>query len=215
MSHAVLKRLEAVLGPEGSKKRQAKAAERIKSHPRSLQPGLARSDDLVATFATRAEDHQTIIQRITQDNLVAAILEATRQHNLPGRLFMEPEKFLKQLDFSETSLEIHHEKPGPRDLIGLSLGVAAIAETGTLVMHSGRDRMTTLNFVPEHHIVVLKASNIVGSLDDVWPLMRKRKIFPRAVNFITGPSRTGDIEQTLFLGAHGPRSQQILILDDA
>jgi Uncharacterized conserved protein len=215
MTHAVLKRLESVLGHGESKKRAAQALERMSAHPRSLQPALARSEDLVATFASRAEDHQTVIKRLNQDGLVEAIIDATRQHNLPGRLFVEPEKFLKKLDFTGTSLDIVHDKPGPKDLIGLSLGAAAIAETGTLVMHSGRDRMTTLNFVPEHHIVVLKASSIVGSLDDVWPLMRKRKVFPRAVNFITGPSRTGDIEQTLFLGAHGPRSHHILILDDA
>ena len=92
-----------------------------------------------------------------------------------------------------------------------------MAETGTLVLHSGAAGPTTLNFLPETHVVVLPADRVAKTYEDVWDLLRRRKaddgngldgLMPRTVNFITGPSRSGDIEQTLLLGAHGPRRLQ-------
>jgi L-lactate dehydrogenase complex protein LldG len=82
------------------------------------------------------------------------------------------------------------------------------------MMLSGPEHPTTLNMMPDTHIVVLRADQVVGSYEDGWDAVRRRdKEMPRTVNFITGPSRTGDIEQTLQLGAHGPRRLHILLID--
>ena len=93
---------------------------------------------------------------------------------------------------------------------------AGIAETGTLMLTSGKDRPATLNFLPETHIVVLKASQVVGAYEDAWDLLRQAEgegVMPRSVNLITGPSRTGDIEQKIQLGAHGPRRLHIVVVE--
>jgi L-lactate dehydrogenase complex protein LldG len=90
-----------------------------------------------------------------------------------------------------------------------------VAETGTLILTSGPDNPTTLNFLPENHIVILFADDIAGNYEDVWDRLRRMNgsNLPRTVNMITGPSRTGDIEQTIELGAHGPRRLHIMIVD--
>ena len=104
------------------------------------------------------------------------------------------------------------------DRVGLSHAFAGIAETGTLALVSGPDNPTTLNFLPETHIVVVEAQTIVGDYEAFWAKLRAaygEGTMPRTVNFITGPSRSADIEQTLLLGAHGPRTLHILIVDAA
>jgi L-lactate dehydrogenase complex protein LldG len=70
--------------------------------------------------------------------------------------------------------------------------------------------------MPEAHIVVFPVDRIVGTYEEVWARIRSRfgnGTLPRAVNWITGPSRTGDIEQTLLLGAHGPRLLHVVLVD--
>src|SRR3546814_16611786 len=66
------------------------------------------------------------------------------------------------------------------------------------MMASGPEAPTTLNFLPENHIVVLRTSQVIGSYEEAWQRLRAALgpgVMPRAVNMITGPSRTGDIEQ--------------------
>ena len=79
---------------------------------------------------------------------------------------------------------------------------------------SGAETPTTLNFLPDTHIVVVRGEQVVAAYEDGWDRLRDRGAIPRTVNFITGPSRTGDIEQRIELGAHGPRRLHIILVDD-
>jgi L-lactate dehydrogenase complex protein LldG len=97
--------------------------------------------------------------------------------------------------------------------VSLTHAFAGIAETGTLLLRSGPDAPTTLNFLPDTNIVLIEAGRIVGAYEEAWALLRQAGPIPRTVNFITGPSRSADIEQTLQLGAHGPRRLHILLID--
>ncbi len=90
--------------------------------------------------------------------------------------------------------------------------LAAVAETGSVVLSSSAESPTTLNFLPETHIVVLYESQLVRHVDDVFPTLRSLQPMPRTINFVTGPSRTADIEQTLEIGAHGPRRMHVLLI---
>jgi L-lactate dehydrogenase complex protein LldG len=90
--------------------------------------------------------------------------------------------------------------------VGVVPAFAGIAETGTLMLLSGPESPTTLNFMPDYHVVLLKTSRLLGTFEEGWALLRREQgPMPRTVNLITGPSRTGDIEQTILMGAHGPR----------
>ena len=97
------------------------------------------------------------------------------------------------------------------DPVCLSRAWMAIADTGTLVLQSGPDNPTRLNFLADFHGVFLQESRIVDTKQAVWKALEQQGKLPRALNFISGPSRTADIEQTIQLGAHGPRSLWIFI----
>jgi len=88
----------------------------------------------------------------------------------------------------------------------------AVAETGSLVMLSHRGSPTTLNFLPDNYIAIVRRERIVRHIEDAWALIRREYgDMPRAINFITGPSRTADVEQTIQLGAHGPRQMHVIV----
>lgn len=90
---------------------------------------------------------------------------------------------------------------------------AALAESGAVVTLSGPDTPSTLNFVPDNHIVIVHAGQVLRHLEDLWQRWRATgQPLPRSVNIISGPSRTADIEQTIQLGAHGPRRLHILLI---
>lgn len=94
------------------------------------------------------------------------------------------------------------------DRVALSHALAGIAETGSLALASGTDNPVTLNYLPDLHIILVSATDLLATLDDLWPRLRRATTnsrWPRSINLITGPSRTADVEQTLQLGAHGPR----------
>ena len=115
----------------------------------------------------------------------------------------------------EKNLELKSGPSDGSDETGISHAFAAIAETGTLVMTSGAENPTTLNFLPENHIVVLEASSIAGDLESLMERLRHtygKGEMPRTVNLVTGPSRSGDIEQTILLGAHGPRAVHLVLV---
>ena len=101
----------------------------------------------------------------------------------------------------------------PGDTVSLTPCLAAVAETGTLMLVSGAETPTTLNFLPDTHVVVVRAGQVVVSYEEGWDLIRSRGAMPRTVNLVTGPSRTGDIEQRIQLGAHGPRRLHVVLVD--
>jgi L-lactate dehydrogenase complex protein LldG len=116
---------------------------------------------------------------------------------------------------TQPALEILHGPSDGNDESGLSHAFGAVAETGTLVLHSGGDNPTTVNFLPEHHLVVVDAKDVAGDLETVLARIRDKfgkGQMPRTLNMITGPSRSGDIEQKMLLGAHGPRALHIMVV---
>ena len=123
------------------------------------------------------------------------------------------------MPWAATALEIARGPSEGDDLNAVSAAFAAVAETGTLALVSGPDNPTTLNFLPDNHFVVVFADDVVGDSESVFARLRKPPMaparLPRTVNFITGPSRSADIEQTLLLGAHGPRRLHIVVVGAA
>jgi len=109
------------------------------------------------------------------------------------------------LDWSGSALEVSVRPAEDADQVGISGCFCAIAESGTLMLLSGPDSSATVSLLPETHIALVAESRIVATMEDAFALLQaERGSVPRAINFISGPSRTGDIEQTIVLGAHGP-----------
>jgi L-lactate dehydrogenase complex protein LldG len=117
------------------------------------------------------------------------------------------------LDWNGASLDIEARPTLGDDRLGITGTYCAIAETGTLVVLTGADTPTATTLLPDTHIAVLRADRVVSGMEEVFALIRKeRGQTPRAINLISGPSRTGDVEQTIVLGAHGPFRVHILVV---
>jgi L-lactate dehydrogenase complex protein LldG len=114
-----------------------------------------------------------------------------------------------------TDLEIEALTVAPNDIfsydVGISTAQAAIAETGTLVLDSADERHRLVSLVPPVHIAIVDASRICETLGEALSLLRNGKELSRAVTFVTGPSRTADIELTLTVGVHGPQELYVIV----
>jgi L-lactate dehydrogenase complex protein LldG len=198
----------------------AELAARVAAHRRNLVPARAAGLDHAARvdlFVAMAEEVQTTVARVASlDNVPGEVARYLAAENLPAELVMAPDPSLDAIRWDQRPLlQIRRGRAEPRDAVSLTPCLAAVAETGTLLLVSGADTPTTLNFLPDTHIVVLRAGQVVASYEDGWDLVRGRQEWPRTVNLITGPSRTGDIEQRIQLGAHGPRRLHVVLVEDA
>lgn len=193
---------------------------RIAEHAPNLIPRRAQIPhaEQVALFVEMAEGVQTTISQVADAKDVPdAIADYLAQHNLPAELRVAPDAWLSGLPWDKRpTLTVKTGRAEEPDTASVTPALAGIAETGTLMLTSGPNSPTTLNLLPETHIVVLRKSQIVGSYEDGWTRLRasqNKDAMPRTVNFITGPSRTGDIEQKILMGAHGPRRLHIVLID--
>lgn len=198
---------------------------RLVTHPRNLVPARARTlppRGQVELFVKMADAANATVARVADAREVpAAIAEYLTRSNLPQRLVRAPDPALDALPWdAQKLLETRRGVAEDSDLVGVTACFAAIAETGTLMLHSGPAGPTRNNFLPDTHVAVLRASQVVAAYEDGWDRLRARHdadgkfAMPRTVNFITGPSRTADIEQKIELGAHGPRQLHIVLIDD-
>ncbi len=216
---AVLGRVRKALRRKGSGAPQLVAAEAyVAAHSQGPRPRMP--DDLVARFLQRATDMSSTVERI--DSIAELPLAVARYLDaliLPPALAVQksragvcwPEG--AALDGAAAGLAIEARPTAGHDRLGITGSFCAIAETGTLVFLAGADTPTATALLPDTHIAVVRAERIVSGMEEAFALVRaERATMPRAVNMISGPSRTGDIEQTIVLGAHGPYRVHLLLL---
>jgi len=217
---AILSRVRQSLGVSAADTgRRAIVISRLERTPRGIIPerGQLLRADRVALFCEMAEKVSASVNRVADYEAVPlAIADYLRAQNLAAKVRMGEDQRLSGLPWNRVPHVLIRRGPSDgNDLATVSHAVAGVAETGTLVLTSGPDNPTTLNFLPEVHIVVVRGDDILGDYETAWDTIRVlygRGTMPRTVNFITGPSRSADIEQTLLLGAHGPRRLHILVV---
>ena len=200
---------------------QAAALEdRLRDPKPNLIPARARGDAKapVELFVEMAGNAQATLTRVkSARDVPGAVAKYLASENLPAAFVMAPDSELDTIPWSERPmLSIRRGKTEGNDQVSVTGAFAAIAETGTLMLTSGPNHPSTLNFLPETHVVVLAASKVVGPYEEAWTRLRAGRdgTLPRTVNFVTGPSRSGDIEQRLLMGAHGPRRLHVVLIED-
>ncbi|MEQ9640752.1 MAG: LUD domain-containing protein [Alphaproteobacteria bacterium] len=224
---AVLGAIRSGLGRgERSADARAELAQRLAKPTANLLPAAVaklKRDETVELFVEKAEQVNCTVRRVASaDEVPAAVSDYLREHNLPPDVILAPSPSLRTMPWDkEKMLQRREGVPGNDDLVSVTPAFAGVAETGTLVMASGPEHPATLNFLPDHHIVALTASQVHRVYEEAFAAWRKankkrgRKFeMPRNLNLITGPSRTGDIALKIELGAHGPRSLHILLIED-
>jgi L-lactate dehydrogenase complex protein LldG len=219
---ASIRRSLGVTGVEAPRRREV--ADRIAGHPRGVIParGQLPAKERLDLFVRMVEGAAGSVARLA--NLADVPMEVSaflRRHNLPMTAQRGADPLLAALPWDRAgTLEV--TPMGARQdhdgLTAVSHAFGAVAETGTLAMASGANNPTSLNFLPDNHIVVVEAGDVAGDYETVWRRLREKfgdGVMPRAVNLITGPSRSADIEQTLLLGAHGPRRLHVILVGEA
>lgn len=185
-------------------------AEHLARHPRGPMPPA--TGELSARFRERALKLSSEVLETADVLQVPALLaQYLNERKLPLQGVCWPA--LSTLPWQAAGLKIQARPAQNEDPVGITGAFCAIAETGTLMMLSGPDTPASSSLLPETHVAVIDPQRIVNSMEDAWDLLRREhKQLPRAVNFISGPSRTADIEQTVTLGAHGPYRVLIVIV---
>jgi L-lactate dehydrogenase complex protein LldG len=196
------------------------AAALVRSHidACTLSPRPPISGDLIARFRDNAVRLSNTIAEVSHVREVPAAAAAyLRAYDLPLRAVCWPA--LGALEWAGGGVAVEVRPARESDLVGITEVFCAIAETGTLMTLSGAHTPPVSSLLPETHIAVLRTSQIVPAMEEAWRRLREihgpQNFMPRAVNFISGPSRTADIEQTLTFGAHGPYRVHIILLTDS
>ena len=216
---AIFARVRKALGKTGADTAaRAEADAYLAAHaqgPRPAMPG-----DLVARFLQRATDMASTVERVESRSAIpAAVARYLDALDLPPELAAQkshagvcwPE--FADLDWRGAGLAIEARPTSGQDRLAITGSFCAIAETGTLVLTTGADTPTASALLPDTHIAVVRAESVVSGMEEAFALVRAANGgMPRAMNMISGPSRTGDIEQTIVLGAHGPFRVHLLLL---
>ncbi len=218
---SMLAAVRAALGRERLPDTEAAVLQRRLDEPRSnIVParGQPSPEERIDRFIFEAERVQATVVRLAGlEEVPDAVVRYLRVANMPSAVRIGDDAVMQAVPWhSEPLLETATGPAVDSDAASVTSAFAGVAETGTLILLSGPKSPTTLNFLPEAHLVVLPSERIVGSYEDAWQRLRGKLgngRMPRVVNWITGPSRTADIEQTLLLGAHGPKRLQIMLVD--
>jgi L-lactate dehydrogenase complex protein LldG len=214
---ATIRRSLGVRGDEPA--RRAVVAERVATHPRGPIParGQLPDEERIALFRKMMAAADGTTTRVTNTaDVPREIAALLRMHNLPMAIRRGDDPRLATLPWEkERTLTVATGPSDGSDLVGVSHAFGAVAESGTLLLTSGPDNPTTLNLLPDTHVVIVAAADIAGDYETLWARLRTQYgdgVLPRTVNLITGPSRSADIGQTLILGAHGPRRLHVIVV---
>jgi len=215
---AMLARIRTKVAKEPEEARRAVVDQRLAQHPRNLIPARGIGDEAhrVRVFTEMMEAVGGSVEILDDINDVPqAVADYLRNSNLPAHVRRGADPVIARLPWHRGgALEVVEGRAEDTDRASVTRAFAGVAESGTILQVSGADNPTTLNFLPEVHIVVLEASAIFASYEEAWTKLRQaygEGIMPRTVNMISGPSRTGDIEQTIVRPAHGPKNMHVII----
>lgn len=206
----ILGRVREGVGKGDFAQRKAAAQALLTARARGPQPVLA--GDLAERFRVKAESLSSTVETVPDRGAVpAAVARYVAAQNLRPEIVMTPD--VAALDWAANGVQGAARAAVDADRVGVTACFCAVAETGTLMLLSAPDSPATVSLLPETHIALVDASRIVATMEDAFALLHaERGEIPRAINFISGPSRTGDIEQTIVLGAHGPCRVHLILI---
>ena len=212
---AVLRDVRRSLGRDRAL--SARAAEGLAASLRRpvSRPRPKMDGPLIERFVAKLRAVNVTVTRLPDLRGVSgAVAQHMDAHRLGSTLVVAPDPDLAAIHWPNR-LRVERRAARGEDRISVTSAFAGIAETGTLVLLSGPQSPTTLNFLPGDHLVVLAAERVLAGMEEAWVRLRRaRETMPRTVNLITGPSKTADIEQILQEGAHGPRRLHLLLIGE-
>lgn len=207
----ILGRIRQALGRSGPATPASRDEALARLAARAAGPRPPADWEPVARFLERARAMACTVTRVDRpEQAPAAAAAFLADAGLPAQAVVWPD--VAAWDWSGAGIAAEARRARGEDLVGITGAFCAIAETGTLVLLSGLGSPGSVSLVPENHVAVVAAERIVASLEDALALIRsERGGVPRALNLVSGPSRTADIEQTVTMGAHGPYRVHVIV----
>ncbi len=209
----ILARVASGIGKGDFAGRRAAAEAALRD--KTLGPQPARPGNLVERFRQRAESLSSTVALVASlAGVPEAVVGYLDQLQLGKQAVISPD--LAGLDWSASNLTVAARAAIDADTVGITGCFCAIAETGTLMLVSAPGAPGTVSLLPETHIALVHVADIVATMEQGFARLRDaQSTLPRAVNFVSGPSRTGDIEQTIVLGAHGPCRVHLILIGES
>lgn len=212
---AILGRIRKAHGRAGSEPTESElqlVRAQIAQHTPGPQPSIARAADPVEQFRRECDrvgtTHSHAVDREAVPHEVARYLQA---NDLERRVVGWHE--LVSLDWDSAGITFEDRLAHGEDRTGITGCFCAVAETGTLLMLSSPQHPKKTALLPETHVAVVSTSRMVATMEAAFALLRaERGELPRATWFVSGASRTADIEMTLVIGAHGPYRAHVILI---
>jgi len=208
----MLARIRQALGDrQRSQDALAALEQRSNSPPTGPRPRL--DDDRLGQFIAKAEANLITVGRIASLQMLVPTIRAlwSETAEVPD-ISIAPA--LEHLGWP-SDWHVNIGAGRRKEPLSVTMAVAGVVETGSIILRSAPASPTTLNFLPDVHIVVLRISDIVDYPEDAWALVRSKGAdWPRTVNIISGPSRTADVGGIIVRPAHGPKSVHLILCDD-
>ncbi len=178
------------------------------------------TDDLYESFKKNLENVNGHCIHTSKEDLGKVITELFKEHGIDSiSLFESP--MLKEAGviptLQQNGITVHTDHirlHAETDKGGLSEAQHGIAELGTIVQEQDDADGRIVATMPEYYIGIVKGSTIVPTYDDMFDILSEMQKIPNYVGFITGPSRTADIECVGTVGVHGPIEVSIIVVDD-
>lgn len=207
----ILNRVRSALGVSVAQAQRAQDVNaRLSTHPRGPMPPM--DWDLINRFKERCIGLSSSLDEVASlRDVPAAVARYAQSYSLPAVACCW--QAYADLPWKEAGVDIEFRPANGDDKTGITGCFCAIAETGTLMTLSGEITPLTNSLLPDTHIAIVPRSRIVRSMEDAWDLLRaEHGKMPRQVSFVSGPSRTADIEMTMVLGIHGPYRVHIVLV---
>ncbi|MEO8137114.1 MAG: LUD domain-containing protein [Betaproteobacteria bacterium] len=208
----ILERIRAALG-DGRPPAAGRADIAMRMQQPPVGPGPQVEGDLVARAIAKAAANLLTVERIASlPMLVAAVEALLSETGAAADISVVPA--LADVGWpAEWKINLGRGRLVER--LSVTQALSGIAETGSIVLRSAAATPTSLNFLPDTHVIVLRAADIFARPEDVWRRMRAdAATWPRTVNVISGPSRTADVGGVVVRPAHGPKRVHVVLLDD-
>jgi L-lactate dehydrogenase complex protein LldG len=223
----IMARIRAAIGKDGSSAAQDVEAVRAQLREHRLGPRPPFDwPDPVAQFKEQAVVMSSSVAEVgSPGDVPAAVAHYLEDLKLDKRAVCWPA--FAGMDWRAAGVQMESRTVRDGDLVGVTGAYCGIAETGTLMLLSGAQTPAAMSLLPDTHIAVLPVARIVPAMEEAWNLLRHEHAHlqeqegvaqsasrwpPRSVNFVSGPSRSGDIEMQIVLGVHGPYRVHIILV---
>ena len=196
----------------------AGAEARLRKRTRATAPSMPKTpEELLQRFEQKISNSAASVAIVHDLDFVPSVIDSyLLEHNQPFQAKRAADPLLDLIPWlSVPGFEVTTGPASPDDKCGITIAEAGIAETGSVMLVSTRTTPYLLNLLPETLIVIVPASRIVPLLEDAFTMWRSSSSnLVRTFTLATGPSRTADIEQTLEIGAHGPKRELVVIVEE-